>query len=441
MSQETDLSIAIRKGRMADSHEHLQRSDAFHIDRLDILGALFENYVTADLVVAGADPSDVESLFERESGSISERFSRVQEAWKRCMQTGYGEAVRIAAAHFYQLSEITPEGLEEAQSLHEELMANRSRKQILEQDALLDHVQIDDFTLPIIHDEEDEGFFLYDMSLASLVSGRPDLQELKGASGVEVKDLATLEEALEGAFEAHAKFAVACKTQHAYERTLAWQSREGSDAETVLAAYIRDPEGVTYADRLVLGDWCLDLCSTLAGRHGLPIKIHTGYYAGHSRMPLDYISCRHLCGLLAAHLETDFVLMHNSYPYSEELISLAKHYPNAYVDMCWAWSINPFETSRFLRSALHAVPVNKVFVFGADTGWPTASYAYAAQARRWLTNCLEQEVKDGFMTERDAMQVADRVMLQNQYDCFPLLSRRAGASRQANPISSQARLQ
>lgn len=43
---------------------------------------------------------------------------------------------------------------------------------------------------------------------------------------------------------------------------------------------------------------------------------------------------------------------------------LAKHYPNAYIDMCWAWSIDPYSACDTLRRAIHAVPANKVFAFG-----------------------------------------------------------------------------
>ena len=120
-----------------------------------------------------------------------------------------------------------------------------------------------------------------------------------------------------------------------------------------------------------------------------------------------------------------FVLMHNAYPYSDELIAIAKHYPNAYIDMCWAWSIDPYSACDTLRRAIHAVPSNKVFAFGGDTLWPSASVAYAAQARAWLSRALEAEVHDGLLTEREAIAYATRLMRENQLDCFDVAGRRA----------------
>nr|WP_187436052.1 amidohydrolase family protein [Bradyrhizobium hipponense] len=64
--------------------------------------------------------------------------------------------------------------------------------------------------------------------------------------------------------------------------------------------------------------------------------------------------------------ETRFALMHIGYPYEHEFIALAKHYPKAAIDMCWAWIINPVAGVRFLKEFLMAVPSSKIFTFGGD---------------------------------------------------------------------------
>jgi predicted TIM-barrel fold metal-dependent hydrolase len=163
--------------------------------------------------------------------------------------------------------------------------------------------------------------------------------------------------------------------------------------------------------------------------HNLPFKIHTGYYAGHSRMPVERIRSGHLCALLARYPQARFVLMHIAYPYSDELVALAKHYPNVYVDLCWAWSIDPYTTRDFVRRMIHAVPANKLFAFGGDTAWPSAVVAYAAQARQWLTRALQAEVDDGLLTERQAIALATRMMRTNQEECFDIAGTRAAIRR------------
>jgi uncharacterized protein len=95
--------------------------------------------------------------------------------------------------------------------------------------------------------------------------------------------------------------------------------------------------------------------------------------------------------------------------------------------MCWAWSIDPYSSLEFLRRFLHAVPTNKLFAFGGDTGSPTNTVAYSIQARRWLTRTLEAEITAGDLTEQQAIRIAHRIMRENQYACFDIEGTRAAA--------------
>jgi len=124
-------------------------------------------------------------------------------------------------------------------------------------------------------------------------------------------------------------------------------------------------------------------------------------------------------------------LMHIAYPYSDELVALTKHYRNVWADLCWAWSIAPYTAADFVRRFLHAAPASKLFAFGGDTRWPTSSVAYALQARRWFHYALQGEVGDGLLLERQAMDLATRLMRLNQEECFDLKGTRAaiGAAR------------
>ena len=193
----------------------------------------------------------------------------------------------------------------------------------------------------------------------------------------------------------------------------------------------RAPQDVSEADRLCLGDWCWARGVELGIEYDLPFKIHTGIYAGHGRMPVDFIRASHLWGLLAQYPQARFVLMHTAYPYSAELVALAKHYPNVYVDLCWAWSIDPYSAGDFVRRCLHSVPSNKIFVFGGDTFWPGTVLAYAAQARRWLTRTLQAEVDEELLSEAEAMNLATRLMSENQCACFRLADKKRAVVKAA----------
>ena len=130
-----------------------------------------------------------------------------------------------------------------------------------------------------------------------------------------VTDLASLKQGMEAIFALHGPHAIAVKAQHAYNRTLRWEERADADAERVLQRLLQGAE-LDEPSRLLLGDWCWARGTELAIEYELPFKIHTGYYAGNDRMPVDRIKSGNLCPLLARYLDCRFVLMHIAYPYS-----------------------------------------------------------------------------------------------------------------------------
>ena len=427
----TDLTHHIQSIRLVDTHEHMRRENDWVENGPDILQDLFGNYVPADLHTAGATPQAMENLMDS-SKDIKSRFEGVREAWEATQFTGYGEAVSLIAKHIYGLDELTGDGLAQAQDKLKTIRTPGKRYHILHDLANLDHIQTDDFSWPCTLDTSGPDFFLYDLSWATFCNGQVDPNAIHAETDIEVKDLASLKSGIEAIFAKHASCAIAVKAQHAYNRTLHWIERSDADASAALNAVLTKPaKEIDEATRLCLGDWCWARGVELTIEHNLPFKIHTGYYAGNNRMPLSRIPAGNMCALFARYLDAKFVLMHIAYPYNDELVALAKHYRNIWVDFCWAWSIDPYSSRDFLRRCIHAVPSNKLFAFGGDTGWPTSAMAYAIQARNEIRRALEAEIADGYLTEKQAMTFATQIMHTNQYACFDVNGTRANIAKAA----------
>lgn len=422
-----DLAAHIAQTRLIDTHEHLNSEQRYVEQGPDLLQDLFNNYIEADLQVAGASEAAVQRLVDASDPDLVGRLAGVRDAWLRCRHTGFGEAVRLIARLIYdieEIAELTPAQLEAAQARNRELRRPGERLRLLRDVANLDHVQVDNFVWQCPPDPSGPDFFLYDLSWVGFVQGEVDAEAIHAEVGVAVEGIDDLRRAIEAIFAKHGPLAIAVKSQHAYGRTLLWQERDEADAERALLRLLGGNE-LSEGERLCLGDWCMARGVEQAIAHNLPFKIHTGYYAGAGWMQTERIRPGHLCALLMRYKEARFVLMHNGYPYGDELVALVKHYPNAYMDMCWAWSIDPYSACDALRKAFHAAPDNKVFAFGGDVGWPSAAVAYAAQARTWLTRALQAEVGDGLLSEREAIAYATRVMRLNQLDCFDIAGRQA----------------
>ena len=414
-----DLKQHIVNTPLVDTHEHLHPEKIYTQNKQDILQVLFANpYIGNELVIAGADPEAVQRVINPEAYEaydIEKRFAGIQNAWEQCRHTGYGDAVRHIGKVFFDISEISSSSIIGAHSKIENNTGERFH--LLKEMANIDHVHIDYFNWKIEIDKENPTFFLYDMSWFNFAIGNIDFHAIYEETGIDVKDIKTLGYAMEKIYEEYAPMAIAVKTQHAYARTLKWAERTDPQADAVVHKLTAGKK-IVDDDNLCLGDWALARGIELATKNGLPIKIHTGMGAGSGHAEMAHMIPRHLCPLINKFPEARFVLFHIGYPYYEEVISMAKQYPNVYIDMCWAWSFNPYSASDCLRKMIHAIPANKIFAFGGDHAWPYMVVAFANQAREWIFRTLQAEVDEGFMSEKEAMTYAQKIMHDNQYKLF-----------------------
>lgn len=421
----TDLSLHIERLRVVDTHEHqMPESDWVHKGPGDVLADLFWHYAQKDLIAAGAGPESIRRLIDGADPDIESRFAAIEPAWRAMQFTGYGEAVRLTARHVYGIDEITPAALRAAGPRLAALRRPGERYRFLHDVMNLDHVQVNQYAPPPAPDPSGVEFFLYDLSWAMPCCGYFPAEHF-GALGITIADMASLSRAIDAYFDRYAPLAIALKAQHAYQRTLHWEKRSDADAERALAAVLKDPKGVDHATRICLGDWCLARGVERAIAHNLPIKIHTGYYYNNNVMPMERIRPSLLCPLLIEYPAARFVLMHTGYPYGHEIPALAKHFSNVYVDLCWAWAMDPLATMEVVRHYIHAAPTNKLFAFGGDTACPTGAYGYLLQMRRWLSKTLEAEIAEGTLNEEQAMELATSILRENQLACFDVAGRRA----------------
>jgi 23S rRNA maturation-related 3'-5' exoribonuclease YhaM len=100
------------------------------------------------------------------------------------------------------------------------------------------------------------------------------------------------------------------------------------------------------------------------------------------------------------------------------MLSLAKHFSNAYIDMCWSWSINPLAAKDFLKKFILTAPNNKIFTFGGDDIIVENLIGHAAIARKGITQALSELVSDGWITLNNALDLVDNLMYKNAEKLF-----------------------
>jgi predicted TIM-barrel fold metal-dependent hydrolase len=419
-----DLFQHIHLTPLADTHEHLETEVKFIKEGPDVLQDLFDNYPSTDLIIAGASLDAVKRLVDSRDEDIEGRWEGVKHAWQHCQFTGYGEAVSILAKEIYAIDEITTSALVGALQINLNYRKPGGQLQLLKEIGNIDHVQIDDFIWACLPNPTAPEFYFYDINWALHSSGMIDLEALCQETRIEVVDLKTLLKSYETIFSKYGKVAIAVKSQHAYNRSLLWHERDDADAEKVLQKQLHKIP-LSEKERLCLGDWSLARALEFAEAYDLPMKVHTGLLYDHGVMNINHVRPSHLSSLLMQYPKVNFVLMHTGYPFGQEIIGLAKHFPNVFIDLCWAWTIDPYNTVDFLRHVNHAIPTNKLFAFGGDCHWPAQAVAYAKQARNWLAYALNAEIEDGFLNEQQAMSIATKYMCENQRMFFKLEQKRA----------------
>jgi hypothetical protein len=177
------------------------------------------------------------------------------------------------------------------------------------------------------------------------------------------------------------------KVGTAYGRDIAIEEHPGKEADTALLAMNSNQVLNT---SLAVTDFVHDLAAEACAEKGLPMQIHTGYLAGNTlENELHKTYAARMERFLARHPGTRFDLFHGSFPQWGEVLTLARHYPNVFVNMCWVPSTSESIAEAMLTAALDAVPVNKI-MYGGDAHSPEMAYGVAQLFRGIVERVLEK---------------------------------------------------
>jgi predicted TIM-barrel fold metal-dependent hydrolase len=261
---------------------------------------------------------------------------------------------------------------------------------------------------------------MQDISIVGMFAG-PNIEAYSKPAGIEVKNLTDWHRVIDWWFETYSPYAVAVKSQNAYSRDINYESVSTERAEPVFTKRLSG-ENLTSKERKLLEDHLFWYSVKAATKANLPVKLHTGYYAGQNGMLLSRLinnpgSATSLCRTAP---DARFVFMHICYPYYEEILSVAKHYTNAYIDMCWSWIINPIAAKDFLKKYLVTAPANKILTFGGDYIPVEPVLGHAVVARRGIALALSELVEEGWLSLDRAVELTDMIMHENARKIFDL---------------------
>ncbi len=405
------------------SHNHHEAFDTFVKDGPGYDFRTLLSYANADFITAaGARPST--------EGDEAARFAAL---WPKVRATGHGQATVMTCRELFGL-EYAPENFskitEELQSLIRSRPVEQLYDHLLREKANTRWVVNDGFThedSPAANTSEQyPGYYSFTWrmdALFSMVDGRP-VEALERTTGTSIHSLDDLGDAVNetiSRFKAAVRLA-AFKVKMGYERDLSVGNPTRHEAEAAFNAIryrkafyggIQQESGAVSArEGRPLGDYLFHCLLERAHDEDLPVQVHSGC-PGINWGSIDGANASHLLPIFDRYRRVRFCILHASWPWTSELGAIAKNYPNVYPDMSWAWNLNPAGSERALSEWLDGIPFNKIFAYGADTGWPWCDVGNAMQARIGVARVLEQKIEAGYYSPATAEEVAEAIMLRN----------------------------
>ena len=417
-----ELRAFIEDVPLIDCHDH---SDETAPAPAGPISAVIDWYMRSDLVSASSE-REIDFVMD-ETQPLEVRWPVLQRAWARTHHTGYAQVTRRALRHFYGEDDLSLEALGRLQEKMIDFSDPAVYEDVLDQAGI--RVRIEDvwknadavrgtLTLP------PRSRLAISLPAYHAVCSYGDVQTCTAPLERHVTSLDEYLEACRTIFErCKAAGAVTFKDQSAYSRPLDYGNPPRAEAEAAFNWMLQDPRRkLAYPDgNRALDDYLFQQFMRMARDLDLPVQIHTGHMAGiYNRIPKT--NAVQLAALLELHREVRFDLFHANWPYSGELLFLAKNYPNVSIDFCWVHMIDPIYTQNLFKQALSSVPHAKIHGYGSDLGdrQLAQAWAHADLARDNMAIALADLVDMEYIDLDDARELARGWLFDYPNDFFRL---------------------
>jgi len=410
---------------LIDTHEHIIEEKGRFIGnkhphvRSDDWSMVLSHYLDSDLRVAGMTEKEYKDFFSGD-GDPLQKWKIIEPYWPYVKNTGYGLAVTITLKELYGVDELSSNTVGIIQKGYENVRKPGFYKYILRDICNIESCQVNNLEGKTFIESSMPDLLMQDISIVGMFSVS-DFKSLSEPSGINVTNISDWYRVIDWWFDKYGDKATAVKSQNAYARDINYYDVPAETAGKIFKNKIENRQ-ITEQEQKMLEDHLFWYSVKKATACNLPVKLHTGYYAGFGYMPLSRLinnpgSATDLCKNAP---DTRFVFMHICYPYYEEMIAAAKHWPNAYIDMCWSWILNPLAAKDFLKKYIVTAPLNKILTFGGDYIPVEPVTGHAKIARNGIAQALCELVDENLISVDDAIESTDIIMNRNARKIFRL---------------------
>ncbi len=403
-----------------DTHEHLMDES----ERLacmepfipcDDWALLLNHYFSFDLISAGITKEQLDSLFSRQADPVK-KWGILKDYWPSLKNTASGMVFRNTIRILYGIDELSEDNIAELQTRYEQTRKKGFYHFIIRDIANIRYCHVHS---PVVacKNSETPDLLRHDLALNGLI--QVAVKPYSVPENAVINSLSDWHLLIDGWFSEYNQIAAGVKVGNAYFRRLDFEWIEAGEVEEIFIRKINS-QFINPMEEKKLQDHLFWYCVDKATKYGLPVKIHTGQWAMNNVMNMHWVrenpaDCASLCRKSPG---TKFVFFHLGYPHYEEMLSLAKSYSNAYIDMCWSWSLNPLAAKDFLKKFILTVPNHKIFAFGGDEKVAENLIGHTFVARQGIAQALTELVTEDWITIGDAMDLTEKLMYKNAAEIF-----------------------
>jgi len=403
-----------------DTHEHLidesERLSCIEpIIPCDDWTLLLSMYFRFDLVSSGMSKELIGSLFSKQINPI-DKWGIVKDYWPYLKNTASGLVFRNTIKVLYDIDDVSVGMIKKLQNSYEQTRQKGFYKHIIRDLANIRHCHVHS-PIRAFRKSEFPDLLFQDIALNGLiqVSNIP----VYVPEHIKPNSLSDWHSVIDWWFAEYNEIAKGVKIGNAYFRRLDFEKVQAEKVDKIFLKKINSRE-IGFSDEKLLQDHLFWYSVDKATEYGLPVKMHTGQWAMNNVMNMHWVKdnpsdCASLCKKSP---DTKFIFYHLCYPHYEEMLSLAKSYSNAFIDMCWSWSINPLAAKDFLKKFILTAPNNKLFTFGGDDVIVENLIGHATVARKGITQALSELVSDDWIALVDALDLVEDLMYKNAEKLF-----------------------
>lgn len=416
----SELLDYVQNMEVIDTHEHIVSEEDWLKRKNDFSTML--HYIRDDAISAGLPVPDMDRIDNPEWENTDAKWQMFKPYWGKIKNTGYSRSLLLILRDLYGIDDLTDSTVPLLTQKLAEVQKKGYFKYIMR-----DKARIRLAIRNVVDEDSDPELFVSTMIVNCLcnIDKVYWLNWIEGWSGRSITNFDTFFSAIDAILDKGIKKGIkGFKWGMAYQRRIQHDDVTKYEAEKAFNDHILTYPVKQYSPGAApewkpFQDYFFHHIIQRSLDYKVPVQIHTGIMAGNS-VPITNSNPTLLVNLFLKYPKARFDIFHGGYPYTGEMATLAKNFPNVYLNMCWMHIISPTASINALKEWLETIPSNKIFAFGGDYLFVEGAYAHSKIARKGVGRVLRDMVDDGYFSEKEAIQIARRILFDNSKELYKL---------------------